>query len=258
MDQHIPGHISDADRERSATASGLPELVEALQPLIDLPVRRMLDVGCGFGGLSKFIGGQLGADEVHGVDSDSSVVPEAQSKGVLAQQVDVETTDFPFPDDHFDFVSSLGMLDYLPTFDPVLREIRRVLRPEGHVLISLPNLASWHNRMALLLGYQPRDVEISDALLVGALPYYNHDAPSGHIHTATVRAFTELMAFHGLEPVRVTGASFMTRSAPRLLIAVDRLLSRRPTLARRFFFLGRKAATTSGRQACRGWWKGRS
>jgi len=97
----------------------------------------------------------------------------------------------------------------------MIREMRRVTHPDGHVLIALPNLGSWQNRTMLLLGYQPRDVEISSETVVGVPRHYRDGDPTGHIHTATVKAFTELMRFHGFEAVKVSpGRPTMNRVNP--------------------------------------------
>jgi hypothetical protein len=39
--------------------------------------------------------------------------------------------------------------------------VRRVLREGGYLLITTPNLASWVNRLVMLLGYQPYNCEVS-------------------------------------------------------------------------------------------------
>lgn len=250
--------VTGRDLERSATASGLPALRTAVEPLRGARLERMLDVGCGYGGLAGFLGTELGITDLHGVDIDDSVLPEARSKGVQVKRVDVESEALPYEDESFDLVVSLGMLDYLPTFDRVVREIHRVLRPEGHALVSIPNLASWHNRLALLLGYQPRDVEISDRFLPGTMRYYRKDPPAGHIHTATARGLRELMEFHGFQTAAVTGGCWTTRPTPTALALVDRVLSRRPSLARRIFYRGTKGEPQGAPGASSGWWRGRT
>ena len=101
------------DRERSATSHGLPALLDALSPLSDRRLDRVLDVGCGFGGLTQIAGQQLGASELHGVDIDGSVIEEAASKGVAVKACDVERQPLPYEDACFDFVMSFGMIDYL-------------------------------------------------------------------------------------------------------------------------------------------------
>lgn len=233
--------FTDNDRSRSATVTHVPDLVRALEPLRQLKLPRMLDVGCGFGGLGGFVSEHLGIPEVHGIDIDPGVMAEARSKGIKAQLVELGKQPLPFPERHFDFIMSLGMMDYLPTYDAAIIELHRVLRPGGYVLVALPNLASWHNRLMLLMGYQPRDVEISEHRLTGLMSWYR-DRPTGHIHTATLGAFEELMAYHGFTRVRVTGGSPGGRRKGRLVRALDAMLSRKVTLARRFFYLGTRVA----------------
>src|SRR5260370_25436688 len=48
----------------------------------------------------------------------------------------------PFPDDTFDAVVCLGVIEYLAADDRALREIWRVLRPGGTAVISTPSAIS--------------------------------------------------------------------------------------------------------------------
>jgi SAM-dependent methyltransferase len=233
--------ITDNDLNRSRTSWNVGDLLAAVAPLRGTGAGRLLDIGCGYGGLSKLVGEVVGADEVHGIDIDEAVMEEARGKGVQSVVVDVGAQPLPYPDGHFDVVMSLGMMDYLRTFDDMVQEVHRVLRPGGHVLVALPNLGSWHNRAMLLFGYQPRDVEISHHTLAGVpRRFYRGEEPAGHIHTATVRAFSELMAFHGFRTARISGGRPTMRAVKPWLDLLDRGFTRRPTLARRFYYLGQK------------------
>jgi SAM-dependent methyltransferase len=231
------------DMERSATAHLVPELIGMLGR-VRTPVDRYLDVGCGFGGLTRLVADRLGVKEIHGIDIDGDALQEAAEKGVRVRRVDVGSEALPFEAGYFDLVTSFGMLDYLPYFDGAVREFFRVLRPDGYVLISLPNLASWHNRLALLFGNQPRDVEISSEELVGTAGWYRRrgDRPVGHIHTATVGAMRELLERCGFRPLVMAGVGYPTQGLSWLVRAVDWLASRRPGLARRVFYLAEKCA----------------
>ena len=150
------------------------------------------------------------------------------------------------------------MLDYLPWYDTTVAEVWRVLAPGGLVAVALPNLGSWHNRLALLLGYQPRDIEFCSIRAVGLAPYYRdavHAAPVGHIHTPTTRAFREFMGLMGFTEVTTVGlrpANVQTRLPLRV---VDAVLGRHPSTARRFLYIGRRGARPD-RQEAVGWWRG--
>jgi len=234
--------ITERDRERSCTSFMLNSLIEILAKHRGvLTGNRMLDVGCGYGGLAIVVSAHLGMTEVHGIDIDQSVLEEATGKGVRALHSDISQGPLPYPNAYFDFVTTFGMPDYLPVFDDALREIHRVLRPGGHVLVRLPNLASWHNRLFLLMGYQPRDVEISREVLVGVHPYYRkQDRVIGHIHTPTTRAFKELMEYSGFRTIAIRGVQPLATRQPFLLQQLDKVLTRSSGLARRFFYLGEK------------------
>ena len=203
-------------------------------------VNRLLDIGCGYGGLPALVGEHIGAGEIHGIDIDPRVEEEANSKGVKTTIQDADEGGLPFPDGHFEAVMTLGMMDYLVSFDGLIREINRVTAVGGRVLVTLPNLASWHNRLALLMGYQPRDVEISSEKLVGVSPGYKGETPAGHIHIPTLAAFTDLMDFHGFDTVKVTSGRPQQRSVASPLNWIDSIVARRPSLARRFYYVGQK------------------
>jgi len=122
----------------------------------------------------------------------------------------------------------------------MLREAYRVLRKGGYILISTPNLASWINRIIMLLGYQPYNAEVSTEILVG-VPWraYSFTKPSGHIRPFTLRALIELLRYHGFEVVKVKGAPGVY-PPNKLFRLLDKLFSKRPSLARRLVVLARK------------------
>lgn len=234
--------VTDNDRGRSRTSYSLDDLRRAATPLLVAPVNRLLDIGCGYGGLAALVGDFVGAAEVHGVDIDPRIEAEAKSKDVDVVVLDAGAEPLPYPDGHFDVIMTLGMMDYLVSFDGMLREINRVLAPGGRVLVTLPNLSSWHNRISLMLGYQPRDVEISTEILAGVSPGYSGEVPAGHIHIPTFRAFKDLMRHHGFETVDTIGGRPRQRSVAAPLFAIDRVMAMAPSLARRFYYVGRKVS----------------
>ncbi|MEM2045958.1 MAG: class I SAM-dependent methyltransferase [Candidatus Bathyarchaeia archaeon] len=242
---NIMSRLSIKDYERSCTAHHIDSLLDVLKPLrnkLSSP-GRLLDIGCGFGGIALTLKSFLELTEAYGVDIDENAVKEASERGVIACKLDASKETLPYPDNFFDLVTCFGVLDYFPTFDFTILEACRVLKSRGYICVTLPNLASWHNRIALLAGYQPRDIEISSKYLVGVHPSYlrRGDRPVGHIHTITTKGFVQLMELYGFRMVSLRGASPISRNdIPFYLQVIDKMLSKSPFFARRFIYLGVK------------------
>jgi ubiquinone/menaquinone biosynthesis C-methylase UbiE len=105
------------------------------------PGEVVLDVGCGTGSLAIAAKRRVGAaGSVHGVDASPEMVDRARRKTtktgveVAFQTAIVEA--LPFPDASFDVVLSTLVLHHLPSAvrQQGVREMRRVLKPEGRVL----------------------------------------------------------------------------------------------------------------------------
>lgn len=101
---------------------------------------RVLDVGCGTGFATE--GLLEHTDHVHGLDQSAHQMEKAWEKLGKHDPVRFYLGDaerLPFKDDTFDVVWSSGSIEYWP--DPVatLRELRRVARPNGQVLVVGPN-----------------------------------------------------------------------------------------------------------------------
>jgi methionine biosynthesis protein MetW len=112
-----------------------------------LPGDTVLDVGCGD---ARAYQARLMdvAREVHGVDISEHAVARARRKGVLARVHDL-SNELPYTDESFDLVLCFEVLEHL--FDPkyAVREMRRVLRPGGRLLVSVPNAGYFRDRLAM-------------------------------------------------------------------------------------------------------------
>jgi predicted SAM-dependent methyltransferase len=68
---------------------------------------------------------------------------------------DIECDRFPFADETVDLVVANQILEHVNEIFWVLHECARVLRLGGILVIGVPNLASFHNRVLLAAGRQP-------------------------------------------------------------------------------------------------------
>jgi SAM-dependent methyltransferase len=100
--------------------------------------KRILDAACGDGRYSRFL--------LRWADSDAVLTSFDLSRGMLARararlksdritQVVADITNLPYADASFDAVVCGWVLEHLPDPSPGLRELARVLRPDGKVLL---------------------------------------------------------------------------------------------------------------------------
>jgi SAM-dependent methyltransferase len=121
-------------------------------------VSALLDVGCWDG--SNTIEYARAADRVHpyGVEVFADPASQAAERGVSIAVMDLERDRFPWPDQSMDIVVCNQVFEHLKNVWLPMSEIARVLRIGGHLVFSVPNLASAHNRALLALGIQPTSI----------------------------------------------------------------------------------------------------
>lgn len=110
------------------------EIVRQWQP------RRVLDLATGSGDLALRIQKKVPAVEVVGADFCPEMLEVARAKG-LTNTVVADALHLPFPDDTFDVVTVAFGLRNMADWETALREMARVLRAGGHLLVldfSLP------------------------------------------------------------------------------------------------------------------------
>jgi len=115
------------------------------------PGRRVLDLGCRYGALTRWY---LDGNDVVGMDVDREALAEAAKLGIETHWGDVEEA-FPFPDASFDVVVAGELLEHVREPGAVVGEARRVLRPGGRLVASVPNAFRFKNRVRFALGRRP-------------------------------------------------------------------------------------------------------
>lgn len=223
--------------------SPLPRVEEALRIASRFAgkVERMVDLGCGDGEIALMFNEKLKAREVYGVDINERAISLARQRGIKAYPANLSENSLPFPNEFFDLVLSLEAIEHLINPDNMLKEAYRVLRRDGYLLISTPNLASWVNRLLLLLGYQPYNVEVSTETMIG-VPIRKgvFGGPAGHIRAFTLRALKRALEYYGFRIMKAFGAPGVNPEN-RFFRLLDRLFSLRASLARRLMVLAVKS-----------------
>lgn len=103
------------------------------------PIRRVLDLGCGTGELTRLTARHFPEARVVGVDFTAAMLDVARRRTSGARATigygRATALRLPFPDATFDLATNAFLVRNLVDLDAALREMRRVLRPGGVLLI---------------------------------------------------------------------------------------------------------------------------
>lgn len=131
------------------------------------PYHTVLDIGAGRGHdleLAREV--QPGA-RLHAIEVQPESVEHLTRRGVEVHELNVERAAFPFSDKSMDIVLANQILEHTKELFWIFHEVSRVLREGGSLILGLPNLASLHNRVLLLLGKQPTSIQNASAHVRG-------------------------------------------------------------------------------------------
>jgi len=104
----------------------------------------MLDIGCGAG--EFLLGMRAKGWQVKGVEVSSAAAAEGRERGNL----DIFGGTLPganLPSEHYDYVRSNHSFEHVDNPREVLREIRRIIKPDGYLFIGVPNLDSFQAKL---------------------------------------------------------------------------------------------------------------
>jgi SAM-dependent methyltransferase len=95
---------------------------------------KILDIGCGAGALMQ----ELAVfGEVSGVDISPRAIEYCKARGITRVQ-EADAAKLPFPDESFDVVVMLDVLEHLPDDNDGANEVARVLKKDGLAIIAVP------------------------------------------------------------------------------------------------------------------------
>jgi SAM-dependent methyltransferase len=90
-----------------------------------------------------------------------------RERSIEVYKLDIEKDQLPFEDESIDIIIANQILEHAKEIFWIMHEISRVLKVGGKLILGLPNLASLHNRLLLLLGRQPTPIQLDSAHIRG-------------------------------------------------------------------------------------------
>ncbi|MEU6263418.1 class I SAM-dependent methyltransferase [Saccharopolyspora shandongensis] len=157
------------------------------------PGQRVLDLGCG-AGRHAFELYRRGADVI-AFDQDVAELENVAAMfaamkaenqvpdGAAAQTVSGDALALPFPDEHFDCVIASEIMEHVPEDEKAMRELVRVVKPGGRVVVTVPR--AWPEKICWALSDEYHQVE------GGHVRIYSADELIGKLRDAGLRP-----AFH--------------------------------------------------------------
>ncbi|HEX8420300.1 MAG TPA: class I SAM-dependent methyltransferase [Sphingomonas sp.] len=155
---------------------------------------RVLDVGCGTGSVTVIANRGKGNDVI-GIepDQDRAAIVRARGIDVRAGELD---SDLQRELGLFDVVMSSDVLEHVAASQTFLALLKASLRPDGTLLLSVPNVAHWSVRAMILLGrFDYEDVGIMDAT---------------HVRWFTAKSLRQLLESSGFKVVEMRQTAGVT------------------------------------------------
>lgn len=112
-------------------------LRETLKRMEVRPAEELLDVGCGTGAMMRALSERVPGVVLTGVDPSRPMLDVARRRHPGAGDLrEGRAEHLPFPDNRFDVVTSVSVLHYLRQPHAALREMARVLKPGGRLVLT--------------------------------------------------------------------------------------------------------------------------
>lgn len=114
----------------------------------------VLDAGCGEGHLLAALQARSASYSLFGVDVTDVALAQAAKRCPQAAFSSGDLCALPYPDASFDVVTCTEVIEHIFSYQEVLKEFRRVLRPGGILILTFPNEPVW-TLSRILLGRIP-------------------------------------------------------------------------------------------------------
>jgi 2-polyprenyl-3-methyl-5-hydroxy-6-metoxy-1,4-benzoquinol methylase len=155
-----------------------------LSKIQSLQIRKdsvMLDVGCGTGAFLARLANS-GFSNLHGVDISA---PAAGLPGIVFAEHDLDLGGMPYDDASIDLVTCIEVLEHVENTGIFLKELARIVKPDGVILLTTPNLHSLEARVRLFL--------------LGKLKQFDELGDPTHIYPVFIHPFKRILQRHSLK-----------------------------------------------------------
>src|SRR6266550_2993295 len=139
--QEFYSKVYSHDNFLSGNESYSKYLIKRLEIFSKYKNKLFLDAGCGLGVIGEMLKQQYSIVP-YGIDINKDAVEQSKKRGVKAVVGSLEDI-WPYRSNFFDGIISIQVIEHLVNTDLFLIEANRVLKKNGIIILTTPNLASW-------------------------------------------------------------------------------------------------------------------
>jgi len=180
-----------------------------LKLLEENPQAKLLDCGCFNGEFTVEQAKRVGTCKTYGIEIDKKSCEDAKRKGIKVYNNDLNTI-LSIKSSSIDVIIANQVIEHLYDTDTFVKEIYRILKPKGYVIVSTNNLASWHNIFSLFLGRQPFPPDVCSDPSIGKLfvLWVGDSGSLSHIRIFTYYGLRELFEYYGFKVEKMVGVGY--------------------------------------------------
>ena len=168
----------------------------------------------------KFVG------KTYGIDISPKVLESTAPYFDEVKVCDLNRDRIPYDNESFDIIICSEVIEHIYDTDRLLMNIHNVLKSDGQLIISTPNLSSFFNRIFIVLGFQPLYTEVSCRPNTYGNKFRNNALiPAGHIRNFTYGAFRDIVTQCGFIIKEQSAAATSGNSVIHFLERVAGLIS---------------------------------
>lgn len=154
--------------------------------------KKVLDIGSGNGIINEI----LPQIKYTGIDFSKIAVKDGIRKGYNIIRHDITKT-FPFKNNTFHLIIASEIIEHILDTDYILRECYRVLKKNGTLILTTPNICSFSSRMRVLFGKRPL-----------AIDYRVNLTTAGHIRGFSSHEIKILLNENKFNIIKFSGCEF--------------------------------------------------
>lgn len=141
--QEFSLYVKEGDVPRTQRQFNLYHYMEQIDALVrDKNYQTSLELGAGRGTISLYLKKRFGIKTTLNDISEQAMQLAKANFQFYNESANFDVADasnLPYPDNSFDIVTSIGLLEHLENYEPILKEAYRVLKPNGvMVQINIP------------------------------------------------------------------------------------------------------------------------